>query len=61
MKLLEKLLAKLRTQHWNRVQILILSRPSCVHNFGSCARNFLPEAFFELSGTELRTQLSKVA
>ncbi|MED6165235.1 hypothetical protein PIB30_097656 [Stylosanthes scabra] len=41
--------------------ILILSRQSCVCNFHTCIRNFLPEAFFELSGTELHTQLSKVA
>ncbi|MED6223747.1 hypothetical protein PIB30_077101 [Stylosanthes scabra] len=56
-KLLVTLLAKLRTQHWNREQFLILSRPSCVRNFQTCIRNFLPEAFFELSGQELRTQL----
>ncbi|MED6187085.1 hypothetical protein PIB30_072988 [Stylosanthes scabra] len=56
-----KLLVKLRTQHWNREQFLTLSRQSCVHNFQTCIRNFLPEAFFEFSGQELRMQLYAVA
>ncbi|MED6225872.1 hypothetical protein PIB30_097837, partial [Stylosanthes scabra] len=59
-KLLVKLLAKLRTQYWNREQFFILSRPSCVRNFHTSVRNFLPETFFELSGQELRTLLQHI-
>ncbi|MED6200824.1 hypothetical protein PIB30_089029, partial [Stylosanthes scabra] len=41
--------------------VLTLSRQSCVRNFNTCVRNFLPEAFFELSETENSEPVARAA